>query len=339
MDIAIIGFAFKLPQDVTDSNTFWETLEAGRNLATEWPATRINVDAFYDPDTGKQGKLHSRLAHFLNTDPAAFDAPFFHLTAKEAAAMDPMQRLTLEAAYHAFENAGIASNNLGGTRTAVFGTSVAGDYDKMTIKDSDTASRTAMTGNLGSMIPNRISWYFGLHGPSVFVNTACSSSMVGLHLACQSLKAGDASMALVVGANMMFSPENALSQTNLGFLSPDGVCHSFDVRANGFGKGEAIAGLVLKPVADAVRDGNVIRAVVRNTGYNHDGRTPSIIHTSAAAQEALIRHVYGQVGLDMGSTRYVEAHGTGTSIGDGNEIKALSSAFKDFRTLNDPLYV
>ncbi|PHH78274.1 hypothetical protein CDD80_7147 [Ophiocordyceps camponoti-rufipedis] len=338
MDIAIIGFAFKLPQDVEDPASLWATLEAGKNLATEWPKSRVN-NAFFDANTLKQGRLHSRLGHFLTQDPAAFDAPFFHLTASEAAAMDPVQRLTLETAYHAFENAGIQTNRLQGSRTAVFGASASGEYERMTAKDPDNATRTAMLGNAMSLIPNRISWYFDLCGPSVFVGTACSSSLVSLHLACQSLQTGDASMALVVGANLMISPESAQYQTSLGFLSPDGVCHSFDRGANGFSKGEIVAGLVLKPVADAVREKDVIRAVIRATGYNHDGRTATVTQTSAQAQEQLVRHVYHQAGLGMSSTRYVEAHGTGTIVGDSNEVAALSSVFKESRTPQEPLYV
>lgn len=159
------------------------------------------------------------------------------------------------------------------------------------------------------MLPNRISWHFHLLGPSVFVDTACSGSMVALDLACQALRNGDATTALVFGTSVLLTPETSVSLGNMGFLSPDGVCYSFDHRANGYGRGEGILAVVIKPLSQALRDGDTIRAVIRSTGSNQDGHTPTVTQPSPEAQERLIRHVYQKAGLDLGLTCYVEAHG------------------------------
>ncbi|RKK49164.1 hypothetical protein BFJ66_g7214 [Fusarium oxysporum f. sp. cepae] len=209
--------------------------------------------------------------HFINDDVAAIDAPFFSLTAKEASARDPMQRWTLETTYHAFEN-------------AVTGSTVSG------------------------IIPNRVSWYFGLRGPSIHVNTACSSSLSAVDMACKALKSGDASCAVATGANLLLDPSIFQVLANQGFLSPDGVCYSFDERVNGYARGEGVIAVVLKPVQAAIENGDMIRGVIRSIGSNQDGHTPILTQPSSQSQEDLIRHVYTQAGLSMSETRYVEAH-------------------------------
>lgn len=171
------------------------------------------------------------------------------------------------------------------------------------------------------------------------VDTACSSSLVALDLGCQSLRNGDASMALIVGTNMILGPEASMLLSNGGFLSPDGLCYSFDDRANGYSRGEGTVCMVIKPVPDAVRDGDIIRAVIRSTGSNQDGRTPVISQPSAQRQVDLIRHVYEKAGLDFSPVRYVEAHGTGTRVGDPIEMEALGRVFGDYRSASDPLHV
>lgn len=195
--IAVIGLSFQLPQNSVDDSTFWNVLENGENLMTEWPATRAATESFYksSPDSqNAMNTLRGRGAHFLGQDPTAFDAPFFAITAKEAAAMDPQQRLVLETAYHAFENAGITLKDLNGSQTGVFGASMSDDFARILAKDPDVVPRTAATGVEPSTMPNRVSWYFNLRGPSVQINTACSSSMIALDMACQSIQNGDSSM-------------------------------------------------------------------------------------------------------------------------------------------------
>lgn len=255
-------------------------------------------------------QIKSRGAHFVMEDPAVFDAPFFSITAKEAAAMDPQQRWVLEAAYHAFENAGVPAESLRGSRTGVVAAFLSDDYAKMTSRDPDQGPQQAASGMTPCVIPNRVSWYFGMQGPSLTVETACSSSMVALDVACNTMRSGDADQVLVVGSSMILGPEYSMILSNMNFLSPDGLCYSFDSRANGYARGEGIITLVLKPLRLALKNGDVIRAVVRATGQNQDGRTPVLTQPSANAQEALIRHVYGKAGLGFEHTRYFEAHGT-----------------------------
>lgn len=213
------------------------------------------------------------------------------------------------------------------------------DYTRMVAKDPETAPRMTITGSALSIIPNRVSWYFDLLGPSVHVDTACSSSMVAVDLACQSLRSGDSTTALVTGANLILGPEGSVLLSNLNFVSPDSVCYSFDARANGYARGEGIAAVVLKPVRDAVKDGDMIRAVIRGTASNQDGHTPGMTQPSTTAQEKLVRHVYQKAGLSFELTRYVEAHGTGTAVGDPIEVKALGRVFRSSRSPQDPLYM
>ncbi|KAI1387273.1 uncharacterized protein F4822DRAFT_430025 [Hypoxylon trugodes] len=337
--IAVIGFSFKLPQNVEDDNSFWDMLEKRKNLMTDWPRSRVSIDSIYDSESTGPNVLRSRGGHFLAEDPTAFDAPFFAITPAEASAMDPQQRLVLESSYHALENAGIPMENLNGSLTAVFAASFTTDFAHLHAKDPDSAPRAIATGTASTMLPNRVSWYFNLQGPSIHVDTACSSSLTALDMACQSLRSEDASMAFVIGSNLLLSPEHSLHFSSVNLLSPDSVCYSFDHRANGYGRGEGIVALLLKPLSAALNDGDMIRAVIRATGSNQDGRTPTINHPSADAQERLIRRVYKKAGLGFGATRYVEAHGTGTPTGDPIEVEAISRVFKTYQSRQQPLFM
>lgn len=226
-----------------------------------------------------------------------------------------------------------------GSDTGVFVASSSDDYARMTAKDPDEAPAATATGTSSSILSNRVSWYFDLKGPSLQLNTACSSGMVAMDVACRSLYSGQCTMvswkiinilnmkcicprhpfkpiltvnisqALVGGSNLLLNPENSIVLANMNFLSPDGLCYSFDHRANGFSRGEGVVVLVLKRLPDAIRNGDMIRAVIRATGSNQDGHTPGLTQPSATSQEELIRKVYKSRSLDFESTRYVEAHG------------------------------
>ncbi|PVI00072.1 polyketide synthase PksD [Periconia macrospinosa] len=337
--IAIVGYAFKLPQGIEDESSLWEVLEQGRSVMTEWPANRVNVNAFSQTHVGRNNTLPSAGAHFLSEDPTVFDAPFFSISSKEAASMDPQQRMLLETSYHALENAGIPVESVAGTETGVFSGSMESDYHRTVSKDPDEAPNNTATGASVSILSNRLSWYFDLKGPSMQLNTACSSSMIAVDLACQSLRSGQSSMALVTGSNIMLGPELSLYLANMNMLSADGLSYSFDHRANGYSRGEGVIVLVLKTLTTAIRNKDKIRAIIRGTGSNQDGRTPGITQPSSSSQETLIRHVYTSCNIDLKSTRYVEAHGTGTQIGDSTEMKALGSVFRQVRSPRAPLYV
>ncbi|KAI1618129.1 PKSN polyketide synthase for alternapyrone biosynthesis [Exophiala viscosa] len=285
-------------------------------------------------------QVNTKHGFFLEDDISLFDAPFFSITAKEASGMDPMQRLLLEVSYETFENAGIPMEKLVGSKTSVFCGCFTGDYDLLSNHDIFDHAPNAATGTGRAMLSNRVSWFFDLRGSSFTVDTACSSSLYALHSACQSLRLGESSQALVTGSNLALYPSMFHSLTNMHFLSPDGICHSFDDRANGYARGEAIGGLLLKPLSKALADGDTIRAVIRGSATNQDGKTPGITMPSPESQADLIRFVYAQAGLKMSDTSYFEAHGTGTGLGDPMELSAIGTTLGAAREAGQtPLYV
>ncbi|MCJ1386254.1 hypothetical protein MMC17_009380 [Xylographa soralifera] len=337
--IAVIGFSLKFPQDATSSEAFWKMMTEKRCSMTEWPKERLNLDAFYHPDSSRPDTIPFKGGHFLEEPLGNFDAPFFSITPNEAAAIDPQHRLLLETAYRAFENAGISLEKASGSKTSVYTGCFADDYRLGIVKDPDLLPTYSATGVAITMLAARLSWFFNLSGPCVNLDSACSSSMMALDLACQGLRNKDSDMALVGGANLLISLEFSLMLSNMGFISHDSRSFSFDHRGNGYGRGEGLGVIVLKRLTDALRDGDTIRAVVRSTGSNQDGRTPGITQPNQEAQEILINDTYAKAGLDMQTTRYVEAHGTGTSIGDPIEASAIGRAFRKYRSAKEPMYI
>ncbi|KAI0188560.1 lovastatin nonaketide synthase [Astrocystis sublimbata] len=337
--LAIIGLAIKFPQDATTLDGFWDIIQEGRSISTEFPSDRLTIDSFYHPDKSRAGSISARGGHFIKEDLGAFDAPFFSITRNEASCMDPQHRKLLEITYHALENAGIPMAKCAGSDTSVYTGCFTNDYLSILQQDYEAEQRHAAMGIAPSMLANRISWFFDLKGTSVNLDSACSSSLLALHLACRDLNMGTSSMALVGGANLVFHPNFMKMMANFNFLSPDSQCWSFDERANGYARGEGIAVLVIKRLENALRDGNTIRAVIRNTGSNQDGNTPGITQPSGKAQIDLIKSTYQQAGISMGPTRYFEAHATGTPIGDPIEGNAVGLAFRQSRTPQDPLYI
>ncbi|KAK8087553.1 hypothetical protein PG997_002514 [Apiospora hydei] len=338
--IVIIGMNLKFPGDAVSAQAFWELVMSARNVSKEIPADRFNIDAFYHPDPNRLDSLRIRHAHFMEEDPRSFDAPFFNMSYAEASVLDPQQRGLLEGAYRTFENAGILMESLSRSATSVYCASFSRDGETMTGRDFSAQSRYHATANGSSMLSNRISHFFDLAGPSLTVDTACSSGLYALHLGAQSILAGESKMSLVCGANTFITPESqALALSNGGFLSPDGRSYSFDTKANGYARGEGFGFVLLKPLDSALRDGDVVRAVIRATGANQDGRTPSITQPSQQAQLDLLRDTYRVAGLEVADTDYVEAHGTGTPVGDPIEAAAVGQAFRDGRKADRPLYM
>ncbi|KAI1348254.1 hypothetical protein F5Y01DRAFT_328626 [Xylaria sp. FL0043] len=336
--LAIIGFSFKLPGGTVDENSLWDVVTNGKNLMTEWPKDRGILNPGRSGD-GSVNVMNAKGGYFIDEDLGSFDAAFFSITATEATSMSPQHRWALEAVYHALENAGIPMESLRGSQTGVVGASCSEDFLLVSARDPDNMPRHMSTGCSSSLLPNRISWFFDLHGPSIHVDTACSSSMAALDVACQVLHSGDASAMIIIGTNLMLSPESSLSLSSLGFLSPDSKCFSFDARANGYSRGEGIVAMVIKPLPLAVQNGDTIRAVIRASASNQDGRTPSLTQPDVAAQEALIRKTYEKAGLPFDETSYLEAHGTGTPVGDPIEVAAISNAFRSSRSRTRPLII
>ncbi|RAL17772.1 ketoacyl-synt-domain-containing protein [Aspergillus homomorphus CBS 101889] len=338
--IVVVGFSLKFPQDADSSEGFWNMLHEGRCAMTEFPADRFNIDAFEGPKSATNGTMPLRGGHFLKEDLGVFDAPFFNVTPAEAEAMDPQQRLLLETSYRALENAGVTIGQCAGSKTSVYTATFTDDYKSVLMDAPDNIPKYAATGLSGSMLANRISWFYDFRGPSMNLDSACSSSLSALHIACQDLHAGTSTMALVGGCNLVFHPDFMLIMSNMGFLSTDSRCQSFDHKANGYARGDGIGVVVIKKLSQALADGDTIRAVIRATGLNQDGRTPGgITQPSGDAQRALIEETFAKALLDMQPVRFFEAHGTGTAIGDPTESHAIGLSFLEYRSAEDPLFI
>ncbi|XP_044721361.1 KR domain-containing protein [Hirsutella rhossiliensis] len=333
--VVIVGFAFRFPQEAVSEDAFWNIIRDGLSTRTEVPRSRYNINGHNSQTPGRQDT-----SHFIKGDISTFDAPFFKMSSVEAKAMDPQLRLLLETTYHAFENAGVSLDKVQGSNTSVYVGNLAQEYVSLFSHDGEISAKYQATGNSAAMLSNRLSWFYDLRGPSVSIDTACSSSLVALHIACQSLLRGESDMSIVGGVQLQLDPMTMTAPiSRLGFLSPDGQCYSFDDRANGYSRAEGVGMVVLKRLSHAVRDGDTIRAVIRGTSANQDGRTPSISQPSATAQAALIRKAYEPLGDDFGLPGYFEAHGTGTAIGDPIEAEAISLAFSGLLSPETPLHV
>ncbi|KAG6017415.1 Type I Iterative PKS [Claviceps lovelessii] len=338
-DIAVIGLGLRFPGNATSPEKLWEVLQQGESQWSEIPKERINIEGYYHPSGDRLGSIPFRGAHLLKEDVSAFDAPFFSVTSDDAQAIDPQQRMLLEVSYEALENAGLRKEDISGTDTCVYVGSFVKDYEQICLRDPDWAPQYAATGNGVAIMANRISYFFNLHGPSMTIDTGCSGSLVSVHMGAQSLRNRESSIAIAAGAGMILTPSTMMPMTALNFLSPDGKCFTFDSRANGYGRGEGIGVIIMKRLSDAIRDNDTIRAVIRGSSVNQDGRTAGITLPSKEAQVANIRSVYANAGLDFGQTAYVECHGTGTQAGDWRELKAISETLAADRPFQSPVVV
>lgn len=324
-DIAIVGLSCRFPGDASSPSAFWDMLRSGHSGFSE-STDRYNADAFHHPQTQgtRQNVIPVRGGYFLRQDIYEFDAAFFNITAAEAVALDPRQRIAMEVAYEALENAGMPLQRVRGTQTACFFGVSMSDYWDAVSRDLGHSLKYQMLGVSDEMIANRIS-HLDIHGPSATVQSACSLSLVSTHIACQSLRTGESDMAIAGGVGLITLTDGTMHLNNLGFLSPQGQLRLFDAGANGYGSGEGCGVVVLKRLGDALRDGDTVRVVIRGSGVNSDGWTQGVMVPSMAAQAALIKRVYESNRLDFGSTQYVEAHGTGTKVGDLIEVEAIYS--------------
>ncbi|ORY04748.1 beta-ketoacyl synthase domain-containing protein [Clohesyomyces aquaticus] len=329
--IAIIGSSCRFAGGATSPSRLWKILSAPSDLSQEVPPTRFNARAFYHPDGEYHGTTNSIKAYWLEQDHRKFDAAFFNITPREAEALDPQHRMTLEVVYEALESAGYSLGRCSGKNISVLAGLMTADFDTLSSRDELTASQYSATGNARSMISNRVSYFFSFQGPSMTIDTACSSSLVALHLAVSSLRSGESEMACVTGANLLLTPEQFIAEASLHMLSPTGKCRMWDSNADGYARGEGVAAIFLKPLSKAIADGDEIDAVIRETGVNSDGRTQGITMPNSAAQTALIKETYRRAGLDPQNPehrcQFFEAHGTGTQVGDPREASAIYQAF------------
>ncbi|PYI01215.1 ketoacyl-synt-domain-containing protein [Aspergillus sclerotiicarbonarius CBS 121057] len=335
--LAIIGLACKYATGIDSPLDLYEQVMAARSMHGPMPSTRMDASFYYHPSPDATGTTYAKGGYFLQSDLNAFDSPFFQLSEIDVMAMDPQQKMLLENVYHALENAGIPLKEAVSSSTSVFVGCSNNDHLALANSDLLLALKGKGTGTSPSILANRISWFYDFQGTSQTIDTACSSSLVAFHQGCMDVRAGKSAMSIISGVNLMEHPGPTIYLSNLGVLSPDGRSMSFDARANGYGRGEGLGTVIIKPLHAALRDGNRIRAIVRSTGSNQDGRTPSITVPSPAAQERLIREVYKAADLDPSRTGYVEAHGTGTPVGDPLEVQAIAAALGGSR--DSPLYI
>ena len=329
--VAIVGMACRLP-GADDPDELWELVRAGVDAIGELPPDRwgdaLPPDVLREhPSVGWGGWIG---------DVSGFDAQAFGIAPREAAWIDPQQRLLMEVAVEALESAGVPQDAVAGSETGVFMGISTRDYAHVQMSASEVPDGYAATGSAGSVAANRLSYALDLRGPSVALDTACSSSLVATHLACQSIRGGDCDMALVGGVNLMLIPETTLSMARLGALAPDGRCKTFDARADGYVRGEGAGVVVLKPLSAALDDDDPILGVIRGSAVNNDGRTNGLTAPNRQAQVRVLRRAYAAADVPPSSVAYVEAHGTGTRLGDPIEAEALSEVLGADRPLGEP---
>lgn len=290
---------------------------------------RFNIKGFHHPNGGgKAGTINIEGGYFIQEDIRNFENGFFGINNLEATYMDPQQRKLLEVVYECFESAGKTKEQMSGTNTGVYVGNFTSDFQTMQAKDPDYYHRYHPTGSGLAIMSNRVSHAFNLQGPSMTIDTACSSSIYALHNALTAMSVGDCDQAIVAGANLIQSPEQHIGTAMGGFLSPTSTCHTFDTSADGYGRGEAVNAILVKRLSAAIRDGDKVLAVVRSSAVNANGTTPGITLPDATLQAKVIRRAYEKAGLDTIDTDYIECHGTGTPVGDPIEVEALSRCFQ-----------
>ena len=338
--LAIVGIGCRMPSGANDWQSFWQLLEEGRDAITETPEDRWSTAKFFQPGDAAPGKLLSRWGGHV-TDIDAFDPRAFGISPREAALMDPQQRMLLEVAWRAIEDAGTAPSRIDGRDVGVFVGISSFDHAVATLsfRDRGVITPYSNTGGSSSIAANRISYCFDLRGPSLAVDTACSSSLVAVHLACESIRRGESRMALAGGVNALLMPDFTVAFSQLGVLSPDGRCKTFDSRANGYVRSEGAGMVLIKPLRDAITAGDLIYAVIRSTATNQDGRTPGLTVPSGDAQQQLIHEACHKAGIKPTEIGYVEAHGTGTPVGDPIEANAIGNVVGPDRPAGSPCLI
>lgn len=336
--IAIVGMACRFPK-APNIEAFWQLLHDGVDAITEVPKDRWDAAALYDPNGATPGKLNTRWGGFLDRVDQ-FDPQFFGISPREAVQMDPQQRLVLELAWEALEDAGIVPASLRDSRTGVFVGALFMDHTLMQDRAGwEAITSHSSTGGAACIIANRVSYVLGLQGPSMTVDTACSSSIVAIHLACQSLRSGESGVAIAGGVSLMLVPETTMGFTKLNAMSADGRCRAFDAQGNGYVRSEGAGIVLLKRLSDALRDGDRIYAVIRGSAVNNDGASNGLTAPNPKAQESMLVDACFAAGISPGDLHYVEAHGTGTPLGDPIEAKALGAVIGSQVPDDRPLHI
>ncbi len=337
--VAVIGLSCRFPGGADSPELFWQLLREGRDAIGPVPADRWDMAAYYDPDPAAPGKSCAREGGFLRQPVADFDAAFFRLTAREAVSMDPQHRLLLEMAWEAFADAGLDIARFQGSPTAVYVGISSDDYQQAHMQSGDPGRIDAhsLPGVMLSSAAGRISGLFGFEGPCLAVDTACSSALAAVHLACRALRSREADLALAAGVNCILTPLPFIFFTKLGVISPDARCKSFDAAADGFARGEGGGAVLLKRLPDALRDGDPVAAVIRGSALSQEGRSGALTAPGGPAQARVLRRALADAGLSPLDIDWVETHGTGTRLGDPAEVEALGEVFAPGRPVGRPL--
>jgi phthiocerol/phenolphthiocerol synthesis type-I polyketide synthase A len=328
--VAVIGVGCRLPGGVRGPEDFWQLLVEGVDAIRRVPEDRWrDFTAFPPADALPYGG-------YLD-DIAGFDADFFRITPREAAVMDPQQRILLEVVHETLDHAAVPADSLAGTATGVFVGVSAPEYGSLTGADPAAVDPWAPAGGALSVAAGRLAYVLDTRGPSMAVDTACSSSLVAVHHACVSLRTGESDTAIAAGVNLLLSPAVTVAFQRAGVLAPDGRCKPFSAAADGIGRGEGCAAVLLKRLSDAERDGDRVLAVIRATAVNSDGRSNGLLAPNPAAQQALLATACARAGLTPAHIDHVEAHGTGTPLGDPIEAGALGAVLGAGRDPDQPL--
>lgn len=333
MPIAVIGMGCRLPGPAETPSAFWDVLYHGRQPLAPLPTHRW-LSTRHQP---VPADLYLRQGGFIH-DLEGFDPAFFGISPREADVMDPQQRMALEATWHAFEYAGVLPSTLQGQRVGIYFGMMNSDFAPAVY---GLQSHHVVTGTAGSVVAGRIAYTLGLRGPAITVDTACSSSLVTLDMACRALADGTCTLAIAGGVNAFPEAHSLRVRCHAHMLSPSGHCHVFDARADGYVPGEGAAAVLLKPLADAIADGDTILAVIRSTAINHDGRSQSLTIPDSSAQCQLMQRALRDAGISPHSVSYIEAHGTGTPVGDPVEVQTIQTVFTpgQHQGLRTPLYM
>lgn len=338
--IAIIGMDCRFPGKANNPQAYWDLLRDGIEAIADIPTDRWNTASYYDPDPNIPGKMYTNKGGFLD-QVDKFDPQFFSIPRLEAVNMDPQQRFLLEVSYSALEDAGQSIENLKGSKTGVFVGICFNDYAKHSVNSGIPEQIDAYTslGNAKSIAAGRLSYVFGFQGPNISLDTSCSSSLLAIHLACQSLRNRESDLALAGGVNLMLSPEVTIGFCKLKALSANGHCKTFDATADGYVRGEGCGIVVLKRLSDAIADGDRIHALIRGSAVNHDGKSNGLTAPNGLAQTAVISQALKNAKVEPTQIRYIETHGTGTTLGDPIEVLALGRVFSKGRTKENPLFI
>ncbi|MCP5108370.1 MAG: aminotransferase class III-fold pyridoxal phosphate-dependent enzyme, partial [bacterium] len=339
--IAVIGMACRFPGGANDLESFWDLLEKGKDTVGEIPKERWDGEAFYSEELSP-GKSVTKRGNFISgVDIGAFDAAFFNISPKEARAVDPQQRLLLEVSVEALENAGVSLSGIRGSRVGVFIGLCVDDYKKAHLyaEDSNRIDAYSGTGTMHCSAAGRISYFLGIRGPSISVDTACSSALTAVHTAVRALWNGECETALAGGVNALLAPNMFVYLSQLKTLSEDGTCKTFDESADGYGRGEGCGVLVLKRLRDARAAGDNILALIKGSAVNHDGASTGFTAPNGIAQQEVIQSALENGGVSAESVDYIETHGSGTPLGDPIEIGAIAEIYGKGHTSAAPVSV